>query len=325
MSPLAEYARELHETDGETSTRHYLPVDIAPRSEHLYDIRAVVFDIYGTLVDYWRPGLDDRGNRPNLFKEACRKVAERFLFTDYLLQMNPEEDPGKTLYDLYCGLIALRHAAAAKKGISYPEVKIEEIWNVIHLMLKRRGYNPAGSPPGTADDIGRYLAYTYNFYSLGRKLYPGTVRALESLKRKNIVIGIVSNAQFYTPIDLTLLIREQSIGVYDDVSELFDQDLTFFSYEYGVAKPDVLLFRKLFDALYELQIMPAQTVFAGNDLLLDIAPAQTAGMKTALFTGDRQSLFLHDKADEITPDITFRSLAELPEKLSFYTGGNETL
>jgi putative hydrolase of the HAD superfamily len=325
LSLIAEYARALHKTGARTFDRPIVPAGVAARSDQLHDIRAVVFDIYGTLINYWRPGLGDREERPRFLQEACREVAQRFSFVSYLREMNPEEDPGKTLYDLYCGLIALRHAAAAKKGVTYPEIRIEEIWNVILLMLKRRGYDPEKKMSGSEGEVGRYLAYTYNFYSLGRELYPGTVQALASLRKNGMVLGIVSNAQFYTPIDLTLLIRDQSRGSYEDLFELFDPDLTFFSYEYGVAKPDLLLFRKLYDVLYEFQILPSQTVFVGNDLLLDIAPAQEAGMMTALFTGDRQSLFLHDKAGQILPDITFNDFVELSEKCSLHIGENDTL
>ncbi len=184
------------------------------------------------------------------------------------------------------------------------------------MILKRHGYNFSKY---NNDELSRIMAFSYNFYSLGRTLFPGVVEALDALKSKNIVIGILSNAQFYTPIDLTLLIRETCNEKYDDFNELFDSDLTFFSYEYGVAKPNQLLFRRLYDALYEYQILPSQTVFVGNDLLLDIKPAMEVGMKTALFSGDRESTFLHDLAGSVIPDITFQSWNELPDMISFHS------
>jgi putative hydrolase of the HAD superfamily len=238
--------------------------------------------------------------------------------------MDPDAAPEKTLYDLYCGLIALGHEKAAQKGVLHPEVKIEAIWNMIVLMLKRRGYDPGKNPMAAGDDLGRYIGYAYNFYSLGRGLYSGVVQSLEKLKQNGIALGIVSNAQFYTPIDLTLFIRDQTSGRLDDVNELFDPDLTFYSYEYNVAKPDSLLFGKLYDALYEYQILPSQTVFVGNDLLIDIAPAHEAGMKTALFAGDSQSAYLHGKENEIIPDIAFTAWEELPDRLSFFSQGTKT-
>jgi putative hydrolase of the HAD superfamily len=131
-------------------------------------------------------------------------------------------------------------------------------------------------------------------------------------------LGIVSNAQFYTPIDLSLFVRDQGGDRYDDYTELFDDDLTFFSYEYGIAKPGLFLFRKLYDALYEYHILPKQTVFVGNDLAADIEPAAEVGMKTALFCGDRRSAFLHGLQGRVVPDIAFSDYAELPSVLSFH-------
>jgi putative hydrolase of the HAD superfamily len=201
--------------------------------------------------------------------------------------------------------------------------KIEEVWDVIIMILKRRGYKPEKYSPGLTRDFSRFLAYTYNFHSLGRQLYPGTVSALEMLKAQNIVIGVLSNAQFYTPIDLTLLIREQSHGNIDDFNELFEVDLTFFSFEYGVAKPNQILFRKLYDALYEFEILPSQTVLVGNDLSSDIQPAIEAGMKTAFFTGDKTGAFLHDLSGKVIPDLSFQSWDELPQLISFHSEENK--
>jgi FMN phosphatase YigB (HAD superfamily) len=57
----------------------------------------------------------------------------------------------------------------------------------------------------------------------------------------------------------------------------------------------------------------------GNDLAIDIQPAAEAGMKTALFTGDRESAFLSSLEGEVIPDITFQSWADLPSKISFFS------
>jgi putative hydrolase of the HAD superfamily len=144
------------------------------------------------------------------------------------------------------------------------------------------------------------------------------VSALSGLNENNIKCGILSNAQFYTPIDLTLFIRDQSNNTCDDYRDLFDNDLIFLSYEYGVAKPNQILLQKLYDALYELQILPNQTLFVGNDLSLDIQPAAEAGMRTAFFTGDDMSAFVHELSGEVIPDIVFDAWDELPDKVSIF-------
>jgi Predicted hydrolase (HAD superfamily) len=320
LSELADFARELHENASEYYDRELIAVPFESRSEKLQDVRAVICDVYGTMFNYWKPEFANPDRRQYALLGAFREVADKFGMTPYLSTMNPQESPEKTLNDFYHGLIALQHEKAAKKDIAYPEIKIEEVWSIIILMLKRHGYDPAQHSPGSPDDLARYVAFTYNFRSLGRQLYPGIVTALTELKNNNMVLGILSNAQFYTKIDLTLLLRDQSGGKIDDYNELFDPDLTFFSYEYKIAKPNQFLFRKLFDALYEYHILPGQTVFVGNDLMIDIKPAQEAGMMTALYTGDREVLFTHELEGQIVPDIVFSDWEELPHMLSFFSG-----
>jgi putative hydrolase of the HAD superfamily len=318
VSRIAEFARKLHETGAQSFNRTLEPAGCSSRREKLGDVRAVIFDVYGTLINYWRPGFDDAERRAHFLKAALRQVSDRFKFTGLLAEMDPDGEPEKTLYDLYHGGIALCHENAARKGVDFPEAKVEDVWALILLMLKRRGYEPDKVIPGLDGEPAKYLAYAYNFFSLGRELYPGVVDALAGLKKNNIALGIVSNAQFYTPMDLTLLVRDQSRGAYDDFNEMFDPDLTFFSYEYNSAKPGGFLLKQLYNALYERHILPGQTVFVGNDLVLDIDPAAKAGMRTAFFAGDRNSAFFHGMERTIVPDIVFNAWDELPRKISFF-------
>ena len=318
---MADFARELHEKHSGDAGRTLEPVDYPSRSDVLTDIRVVLFDVYGTLINYWRPEFSAEDSKNNALLGAFKKTISYFGMEQYLVEMNPQEPAEKTLWDLYHSLIALRHKLSLDKKIEFPEVKIEEIWNMIILMLKRRGYVPgaAFSRDADASEFARCVAFYYNFHSFNRGLYPGVAGGLKSLSDNNILLGIVSNAQFYTAIDLTLFIRDQSEGEIDDYARLFDPDLLFFSFEYGVSKPNQVLFRKLFDALYQLQILPSQALFVGNDLVSDIKPAGDAGMKTGFFIGDKESAFVHDSGGIVIPDIAFSSWDELPQRVSFHS------
>ncbi|MBN1603130.1 MAG: HAD family hydrolase [Chitinispirillaceae bacterium] len=320
MSDIAEYAGNLHKNEHSTHNRILKPVSVGALTEKIYDVRAVICDVYGTMINYWKPGFEDKKSRETMLLSAFKKIVDRFKIEQYLLEMSPSDPPEKTLSDLYNGLISLSHQNAAKRGVQYPEVRIEKVWELILMMLKRHGYQPEQHIKMAAGDIPRCFAFTYNFLSLGRQLYPGVVETLQQLKSNNIVLGILSNAQFYTPIDLTLMMRDQSNEKIDDYLELFEIDLTFYSYEYGFSKPNQLLFRRLFDALYEYNILPSQTIMLGNDLFIDIAPAKTAGMKTALFAGDEFSYFTHNE-EEVVPDIVINQWSELPQRISFFTEG----
>jgi len=325
LSNLAEYARRLHENerrDRDYRHRRALnPARLEGAFERLLGVRAVIFDIYGTLINYWRPGFEDRASREALLLEAFAGVAERFGMAETLERMNPREPAAKTLSDFYNCLLAMNRQKSAGAAGAQPEVRVEEVWSVIVMMLKRNGYDiGAHLPSGAAEaDFARYLAFTYNFLSMGRELYPGVTEALVKLKANNIALGILSDAQFYTPIDLTLLLRDRSGGAVDDCNELFDTDLTFLSCEYGFVKPGDALFRRLFDALYEYQITPSQTVLVGNDLSIDIKPAASLGMRTALFCGDDVMVWGEGEGSaNVVPDIVFEKWEDLPELISFH-------
>ncbi len=316
MSRVADFAYRLF-PEKKKEYRPLTPLTYPANRHKLHDVKAVIIDVYGTLINYWREEFSKKEAKEHCLEEAFAKTAQYFQFSEILRQMNPADEPQRTLRDFYHGLIALNHEKSVRKGIEFPEVRIEEVWEVVIMMLARHGYDPATLNLGDNKELARCIAWYYNFFSLGCNLYEGVVSGLSALKKKNIKIGILADAQFYTPIDLTLLVREQSGDALDDYLELFNVDLLFYSYEQGYTKANQGLYRKLFDALYEHQILPSQTVFVGNDLLLDIRPADQIGMRTALFTGDDKSAFLHDVGGEVIPDITFDSWEELPEKLLF--------
>lgn len=321
MSFVAEFADEIfaeYKEDIQEQPETIQPLTYPAASEKLYDVRALILDIYGTVINYWRPGFDDSQQKMQILLQAFSKTSQYFGFEDYLVKMNPNDRPEQTLYDFYHGLIALNHEKKLQKGMSFPEVRIEEIWEIIIMMLGRHGYETTRLNAPSVQDLARCAAFYYNFFSLGHRLYDGVVDALCKIKDDNIVLGIVSNAQFYTPIELTLLFRQQSKEKIVDYQELFNIDLTFFSYEIGVAKPNNMLFEKLYDALYALHILPSQTVFVGNDLSQDILPASQAGMKTAFFTADQRCAYVHDLQGKVIPDITVESWHAVPQKISFF-------
>lgn len=317
MSIVAEFAARLHADTPVVQSETY-PAYYQAKTEKLKDIQVVIFDVYGTLINYWNNQFHSDDLKQVELKRAFRKTADFFGFTPILEQIDPEKPAEQTLNDFYHGLIVMKHEQSMQAGKTYPEVRIEEVWDIILSILVRNGYDLESHQKGDRQDFSRIIAYYYNFQSLKRGFFEGVVPALKKLKEQNIKLGILSNAQFYTPMDLTLFLRDQQDELVDYL-ELFDDDLIFYSFEYGVAKPNKMLYEKLYDALYEMDVLPSQTVFVGNDLAADIQAAEEIGMKTCLFTGNEGSTFLHELDGKVFPDITFSEFSQLPEKLSFYS------
>ncbi|MCI0474114.1 MAG: hypothetical protein L0Y76_11080, partial [Ignavibacteria bacterium] len=141
MSIVAEFAAIIHKKNSKPNERALYPIAYPCRFEKLYDVKAVIFDIYGTLFNYWRSEFSEIELKELALLDAFRKTAEFFRFSEQLNAMNPDDFPEKTLKDLYHGLIALNHQKSLKRGVSFPEVRIEEVWKVIIQMLERHGYD----------------------------------------------------------------------------------------------------------------------------------------------------------------------------------------
>ena len=121
-------------------------------------------------------------------------------------------------------------------------------------------------------------------------------------------MGIISNAQFYTP-----LLFEWFLNA--NLTELgFTPELVLLSYCYGQAKPSGLLFQRAVEQLKEMGIHKRSVLYLGNDMLNDIYPAHTVGFQTALFAGDARSLRWRKKdwrCRDLSADLVITDLMQL--------------
>jgi putative hydrolase of the HAD superfamily len=106
---------------------------------------------------------------------------------------------------------------------------------------------------------------------------PGALETIQKLHAHGFKLGIVSNAQFYTPLILEALFGQsiEALG--------FEKELCVWSYKELRAKPDIRLFQGL-------ETDFNKTLYVGNDMLNDIWTATQAGCRTVLFAGDNRSL-----------------------------------
>ena len=121
-------------------------------------------------------------------------------------------------------------------------------------------------------------------------------------------MGIISNAQFYTPWLFRWFLNEDPQGLG------FDSDLIFYSYCYETAKPSATLFEMAAGRLADRGIQPNAVLYLGNDMRNDIYPARNAGFQTALFAGDNRSLRLRaedPRCRDLKPDLVVTDLGQL--------------
>jgi putative hydrolase of the HAD superfamily len=137
---------------------------------------------------------------------------------------------------------------------------------------------------------------------------PGAKETITGLKKAGCFLGIISNAQFFTPLLFEAFLGgpPEKIG--------FDPRLLIYSFEAGEAKPGAGIFAQGAESLGALGITPENCLFAGNDMLTDVYGAASAGFQTVLFAGDGRSLRLRQGealVQGLRPSLIIRSLTDL--------------
>lgn len=255
------------------------------------DTKVIFWDVYGTLL------TADCGNLDSLFQHEAEL---RLAFERTVRNFNLNTDPAR-LHDLFLRGIQAEREARVAEGIAHPEVRVDEIW--FKLLEKFQSEEPP------AISFAREVALFFERQANPKQLQPRAFEVLTTLKQRGLRQGIISNAQFYTPIELSELLREESGSTIRTYESIFDAQLVFFSFDLGVAKPDATAFRRAVEALTRENIMPDDCVFVGNSPVDDIAPARHVGFRTVLFAPEA----VPDPAAK--PDVVIHNLRQLLEWL----------
>jgi putative hydrolase of the HAD superfamily len=146
---------------------------------------------------------------------------------------------------------------------------------------------------------------------------PGMKDTITGITQKEMPLGIVSNAQFYTPVLMNYFLGA-GVGLQEQV-KYFNPELSVFSYKLGRGKPDIMLFEELIPVLLsDYGLKPKDVLFVGNDMLKDIYASKQVGFKTALFAGDRRSLRMRsddERVKGLKPDFIITKLSQILEIL----------
>jgi putative hydrolase of the HAD superfamily len=258
---------------------HPLAAGLAPHGRLRRPVQAVLFDVYGTLWASAAGDLDSRSPAEATTPPGLRELLDRFGCT-----RSPQELAGAL-----AAAVRAEHERRRAEGADFPEVRVERIW------AELLGLEPT-----------RSRAFAVEYEAMVNPVWPmpGLRSALAGLRRKDLALGILSNAQFYTP-----LLFECFLGA-DPRALGFQDELVLYSFELGLAKPSPRLFEIARQRLAVLGIPPGRVLMLGNDALRDLAPARAAGFQTALFAGDARSLRGAEEAGAATAVLT--ALGQLP-------------
>jgi FMN phosphatase YigB (HAD superfamily) len=216
------------------------------------NIRAVILDIYGTLLEVAPPPPDADARWQCLCHDLLRAEPRlsRLQFSIASSQV-----------------IARHHKAAQARGILWPEVH----WPaVVDEVL-----------PEVAQ-LSRHDQEEFLFGQIqtghSTRMAAETAAALRWLKDRPSLLGIASNAQAYTLRELAEALAAHELGM-----DLFEGNLCFWSFEHGFSKPDPHVFQILTARLAALGISPREILMVGDRFDNDIEPAKAHGWQTWQF------------------------------------------
>ena len=265
-----------------------LPTSITPRGALSGKIQCVLFDVYGTLFISGSGDINVAG-KASTPDQKLENLVHKY-------------DVGKTpqaLVGEFHDVIEQNHRRLKKIGIDYPEIEVDKIWQQILGI----------------DDLQRVRIFAVEYELIVNPVYP--MPHLEGLltacRHQNLAMGIISNAQFFTPLlfEWFLDVRMEQLG--------FDSDLIFLSYRLGCAKPSMKIFKAAAAAIKARGLNTDAALFVGNDMLNDIYPARSLGFQTALFAGDDRSLRLRTddpRCRNLSADLILTDLAQLTDHLT---------
>jgi FMN phosphatase YigB (HAD superfamily) len=212
-------------------------------------VRAVIFDIYGTLLEVGPPPADAPGSWERLWRDSFNTA------------------PPLTLADFSATcdeIIARDHDAARARGIAHPEVFWADIACEALPVLR-------GLAPDARNDF--LFQQSQLWHTVG--LHAGAAETLRAVSASGLLLGIASNAQAYTVRELGEALADHGLGL-----DLFERALCFWSYEHGFSKPDAHVFRMLTARLRVRGITPEHALMVGDTLDNDIEPARAHGWQT---------------------------------------------
>ena len=246
-------------------------------------IQGVLFDVYGTLF------ISASGDIGHLAQETPGLTGLEALLRRYGFKETPQ-----MIRNTLVSTIKRQHQIKKAMGIEHPEIEIEKIWMEILGI----------------DEVTTAKEFGLEWELLTNPVYPmpNVKKVLSLCKRRNFAMGLISNAQFYTPYIFEWLLGTPLNGLG------FDAELIILSYRIGHAKPSALLFQKAREELRAKGISAGAVLYVGNDMLNDIYPAKAIGFQTALFAGDKRSLRLrqdHPQCKGLGADLILTDLVQL--------------
>jgi FMN phosphatase YigB (HAD superfamily) len=287
------------------------PVKARPYLVRLPQVRAVLWNVYGTLLAIPLGELVFEHPQAFIMNNALDKTIQEFKM--WASMSRKPGQPSDYMLSQYRQILAEQSSQPGGTA-RYPEVQAERIWEAILKRLLQKDYKFDAAMLGSLNELSRKVAYFFHASLQGTACYDGAAWALRHVREAGLPQGLLADGQCFTEVQL-----QRGLAAQDPearLEEVLDEGLSVLSCEVRARKPSDRLFRKAVELLQAKGLSPAEVLHVGSRVQLDLVPAKRLGMSTALFAGDKVSLQASPdqlKEPATRPDVLLTELGQIAE------------
>jgi FMN phosphatase YigB (HAD superfamily) len=276
---------------------------------HLPEVRIVLWNVYGTLLCIPLGEMVFEHPQAFIMNNALEKTIQEFKMWG-AMSRKPGQ-PSEYLGQVYSQVLAEQRTIPGNPE-KHPEAAAERVWEAILKRLVQKDYKWDTRMLGSLNELSRKIAYFFHASLQGTACYPGAASALQAVRDAGLEQGLLADGQCFTTVQLARGLRKQG----GEMKALLGEGMVFLSHKYHGRKPSERLFRKTMEALKVKGVSPGEVLHVGTRITQDVLPARRAGMRTALYAGDKTSLQatteqLKDAASR--PDVLLTELDQIAE------------
>jgi len=259
------------------------PVKAKPHLPPIEGIRAVLWTVYGTLLNIPTGELQLSSDDDVMMGIALEKTIHEFKM--WAAMSRKPGQPSDYMREIYAKELANLLMASSQEKL--PERAAEKIWESILGKLKKE-YRYDTATMGGTGEYSRKISMFFHMSLQGTGCYPNADRVLAELSARGLIQGLLGDGQVFAPTQLRRGLRRQNPGI--DFDTVLPPAYRTLSWKVKARKPSDSLFLAALESLEAKGIEPRQILHVGSSLDRDIAPARKLGMMACLFAGDKGSL-----------------------------------
>lgn len=262
------------------------PVKAKPSIAPLSGIKAVLWDVYGTLLRTADGGFTIFPDQEIRLQVALDKTIHEFNMWNSMYRKPGA--PWESMIHQFKDYSERLAMAAPKRAGDFTDTNLVVIWAQIIDRLFDKEYIYDKSLYGDVPALAEKVAYFFHCNLQATEARAGAVAAVTDLNANGIRQGIVADGQSFTMVQLMKGLVHQGLEI--PAFEAFRPDLTVYSTQLAVRKPSKSLYLYALHQLNEAGIQPEETLHVSCRLETDLVPAKLVGMKTALLAAEKTGL-----------------------------------